>query len=253
MREFVEQVVNSNNEKVHIYSLGQAGFLVKSKTGQLLAIDPYLSDCVERVELDHIGYKRLLPKILSDKELVLNVLICTHFHRDHYDMDSVPNLMDNEKTFLLCPEDCKKDIESEKISRCEIIKPGITKEIGDFIIHFINCDHGTGAPLAVGVIVEVDGYRILEVGDTCLRLDRRDEYLSFGDIDVMIAPINGKYGNLNEEDFIKLADAVNPNLSIPCHYGMFAAHGGNLIKFYEDIKKTCHKFVIMGQGEDLSL
>lgn len=253
MREFVERVVNSNNEKVHIFSLGQAGFLIKSKNGQLLAIDPYLSDCVERVEPDHVGYKRLLPKILNDKELVLDVLVCTHFHRDHYDMDSVPNLMCNEKTVLFCPEDCKKDIESEKIPRYEIIKPGITKQIGDFIIHFINCDHGTGAPFAVGVIVEVDGYRILEVGDTCLRLDRRDEYLSFGDIDVMIAPINGKYGNLNEEDFIKLADAVNPYLSIPCHYGMFAAHGGNLIKFYEEIKKTCHKFVIMGQGEGLSL
>ena len=253
MKEFVDKVINSSNEKVHIFSLGQAGFLIKNKKGQLLAIDPYLSDCVERVEPDHVGYKRLLPKILNDKELVLDVLICTHFHRDHYDMDAVPNLMANDKTFLLCPADCIDDIHNAKLQRYEIVKPSESKTIGGFVVHFVNCDHGQGAPLAVGVIVEVDGLRILEVGDTCLRLDRKDEYLSYGKIDVMIAPINGKYGNLDEVDFIKLADALNPKLCIPCHYGMFTAHGGNLNKFYEDINATHHKFAIMAQGEDLSL
>ena len=253
MKEFAERVHNCSNKNIHIFSLGQAGFLIKSKNGQLLAIDPYLSDCVERVEPDHKGYKRLLPKILGDNELQLDVLICTHFHRDHYDMDAVPNLMNNNKTILLCPEDCKEDIDTAKISNYEIVKPGKTSVIGDFIIHFINCDHGTGAPLAVGVIVEVDGLKILEVGDTCLRLDRKDEYLSFGNIDVMIAPINGKFGNLNEKDFLKLADAIKPEICIPCHYGMFAAHGGSLDVFYNDIKDTEHKFVIMAQGEDLSL
>lgn len=252
MKEFTDFVLH-DDKSTSIFSLGQAGFIVKSKNGQLLVIDPYLSDCVQGVETDHIGYKRLLPKILVADEIIFNVLVCTHFHRDHYDLESVPVLMNNSLTKLYCPTDCRTDIENANIRNYEFVEPGITKSNGDFTLHFINCDHGDGAPKAVGVIIEVDGYRILNIGDSCLRLDRKDEYLSFGDIDVMIGPINGKFGNMSETEHIALANAVKPRICIPCHYGMFASQGGNISKFYEEISKTTQKFLIMGQGEKIFL
>lgn len=253
MKEFADRISSLGDGKTYIYSLGQAGFIVKSKSGQLLAIDPYLSDCVEKVETDHIGYKRLLPKVLNADEIELDVLICTHFHRDHYDMDAVPKLMSNGRTNLYCPKDCECDVKKDDVVNYTFVKPGTSFSDGDFRIHFINCDHGINAPFAVGVIVEVDGYKILETGDTCLRIDRKDEYLSFGKLDIMIAPINGKYGNMNEADFIKLADVLDPSLCIPCHFGMFTDHGGDLNKFYEEIKKTKHQFLIMAQCEEYAL
>ena len=247
--DFVKSIKEAELGKTHIFAVGQAGFIIKSKTGQLLAIDLYLSDCVERVEPDHVGYKRLLPKILNPKDIELDVLICTHFHRDHYDIDSVPDLMNNNKTKLYCPEDCWDD--AKELKRVTIVKPGTSFKLGDYQIHFINCDHGSGAPKAVGVIVEVDGKRILEVGDTCLRKDRKEEYLSFGKIDVLIAPINGMYGNLNAKDCAILTDLLNPNIVIPCHYGMFAAHHGDVGLFHEIMDKDYpnNKYLIMGQGE----
>lgn len=243
---------NVKDDRTHLIALGQAGFLIKSKNNQLLAIDPYLSDCVERIELDHVGYKRLLPKLFSPIEMKIDVLICTHFHRDHYDNDSVPILMRNKKTTLYCPKDCEKDVHEQNIdtNRVDIIKPKDNRINGDFTIHFIDCDHGTGAPYAIGVIVEVDGYRILEVGDTCLRLDRVNEYLSFGPIDILIGPINGMYGNMNEEDLVNLAKALNPKLTIPCHYGMFAAHHGDVGKFHDLMSNTNMKYLIMILGEN---
>ena len=246
---FAELVKNAELGKTHLFSVGQAGFIIKSKSGQLLAIDLYLSDCVERIEPDHVGYKRLLPKILNPKDIVFDVLICTHFHRDHYDIDSVPSLMGNNKTKLFCPEDCKEDASSLK--RVTFVKPGLNCIIGDFELHFINCDHGTGAPLAIGVIVEVDGKRILEVGDTCLRLDRKEEYLSFGKLDVLIAPINGMYGNLDAKDCAVLSNILKPELVIPCHYGMFAAHRGDVGLFHEIMDKDYpnNKYLMMAQGE----
>ena len=131
------------------------------------------------------------------------------------------------------------------------VKPGDSCTIGDFKINLINCDHGTGAPDAVGVIVTVDGKKIVEVGDTCLRLDRVSEYQSQGQIDVMIAPINGAYGNLNEEECSRLVEAVKPELTIPCHYGMFASHGGNPGNFYTVMTEQYpeNKFLLMAQGE----
>ena len=93
------------------------------------------------------------------------------------------------------------------------------------------------------------------VGDTCLRLDRVDEYLSKGPLDVLIGPINGAYGNLNENDFASLSNKLSPALTVPCHYGMFASHGGNPGVFYQTMtEKYPHlPFSLMCTGEGILL
>ena len=250
MFNFAEKIKNAELGRTHIFSVGQAGFIIKSASGQLLGIDMYLSECVERVE-GHVGYKRMLPQILSTNELIFDAIIATHFHRDHFDVDAMPELMDNYKTMLFAAADCEKDVDDLGINkkRVSFVKPGMTSVCGDFVIDFINCDHGTGAPEAVGVIVTVDGKRILETGDTCLRLDRTEEYLGKGPIDVLIAPINGAYGNLNETDCVTLTEALKPKLTIPCHYGMFASHGGHPGKFHDLMSEKNLPYLIMTMGE----
>ena len=131
----------------------------------------------------------------------------------------------------------------------------MTESCGDFNILFTPCDHGTLAPDAVGVIVEVDGKKIIEVGDTCLRLDYADEFKQYGPFDVLIAPINGAYGNLNETDCVTLAGALRPKLTVPCHYGMFASHGGNPRIFHENMIERYPdlKYTFMRLGEFLTI
>lgn len=252
MNEFALKVLMAPIGKTHIFSVGQAGYIIKSKSGQLLGIDMYLSECVERIE-GNMGFKRLLPRILSPYDLEFDVVIATHPHKDHFDIDSVPELLSNNKTKLFASVDCSKLIVELEMTETNVtyVKPGNEYITGDFKIDFISCDHGSGAPDAVGVIVTVDGKRILEVGDTCLRLDRVDEYTKFGEVDVLIAPINGAYGNLNEEECAKLAGQIKAKLTIPCHYGMFASHGGNPGKFYQIMNELYpeDKFMIMAQGE----
>lgn len=256
MLDFAKTIREAEKGKVHLFAVGQAGFIIKSPSGKLLGIDLYLSDYSQRDE-GHIGFKRMLPKILSPQELVFDYLIATHEHSDHYDYDSMKELMDNGHTELFASIECEILSESLQIdgSRSHYVKPGDWFERGDMKIVFVNCDHGMGAPDAVGVIVEVDGCRVLEVGDTCLRLDRKDEYLSQGPIDILIAPINGAYGNLNEEDCAKLSLTLNPTITIPCHYGMFASHFGQPGKFMEYMKRMCpqNDYLILTQGESLEL
>ena len=254
MPDFVTKVLTAKGPV--LFSTGQAGFIVRSSSGQLLAIDLYLSNCVERSE-GHMGYKRLLPQILAPCELEFDCIITTHPHMDHFDMDSVPWLMANGKTKLFASVDCEEYVKRLMMTNDGItyVKPGDTVSCGDFKLDFVTCDHGDGAPDAVGVIITVDGISIYEAGDTCLRLDRTDEYLKNGSPDVMIAPINGAYGNLNEEECAKLADALSPKLTIPCHYGMFASHGGNPGKFFEIMteKYPENKFLLMRMGEGIIL
>lgn len=250
MKDFALQVLTAPREKTCLFSVGQAGFIIKSKSGQLLAIDLYLSDCVERVE-GHMGYKRLLPKILNPDDLKFDAVIATHFHRDHFDMDSIPEMMANGSTRLFCPMDCRKTIQNLEMQEDNItyVSPGSQETAGDFTLHFIHCDHGAGAPQAVGVIVQVDGKNILEVGDTCLHLDWAKEYRSAGKINILIAPINGAYGNLSEQECVQLAEKLQPEITIPCHYGMFASHGGNPGLFYEQMKEKALPLHIFSQGE----
>lgn len=256
MHTFAGAVLTAKTGQTHIFSVGQAGYIVKSASGQLLAVDPYLSECVERLE-GHEGFKRLLPKILTPFELELDVLITTHPHWDHFDVDSVPELMSNGTTKLFASVDCSKDVArlGMKEDRVQYVRPGDSVTAGDFTLHFVNCDHGTGAPDAVGVVICVDGKQIYMAGDTCLRLDRTQEYLQFGPIDVLIAPINGAYGNLNEADCAKLSDALQAKFTIPSHYGMFASHGGNPGLFYQIMKENYPglSFLLMAMGEKLTL
>lgn len=253
---FVEVIHNAELGKTHIFSVGQAGFVIKNSEGKLLGIDLYLSDYVEKIE-GNIGFKRLLPKIVAPEELELDVVIATHFHGDHYDYDAMPGLMNNGVTWLYAAKDCKEMVLKQKLSpdRTVFVSPGDFYQRAGFSIRFIMCDHGDGAPLAVGVILETDEKRFLFVGDSCLRTDWKAEYLQDGEIDVMIAPINGQYGNLNETECARLGDMLNTKMIIPCHYGMFASHMGLPGIFYNEMcsKYPNRKFRLMCQGECYSV
>lgn len=247
---FVNEVNHAPLGHTYIFSTGQAGFIIRSKSGQLLAIDLYLSDCVEREEGK--AFKRMLPNILFPRDLIFDVYIATHPHLDHFDVDTIPDILDNGKTVLFCSEQCNQFVDSLKLDENKIkyVKPGIDQQVGDFFIEFVNCDHGKGAPDAVGVIVNVDGKRIYETGDTCLRVDFVKNIIKNGKIDVLIAPINGAYGNMNEEDCAKFASILKPKITIPCHYGMFPGHGGNPGKFFSIMrdKYLNDDFIVMAQG-----
>lgn len=256
MNDFAIRVLTAKPGKTHLFSLGQAGYIIKSAGGQLLGIDMYLSECVERVE-GHTGFKRLLPKILDPFELTFDVVITTHPHFDHFDMDAIPQLMSNDKTKLYASLDCENEIKRLNMpgKNTVYVKPGDTYITGDFKIDFVNCDHGKGAPDAVGAVITVDGKRIYEAGDTCLRLDRASEYAAKGPFDVMIAPINGAYGNMNAEECAALADVLKPGLTVPCHYGMFASHGGDPGQFYGIMteKYKDNRFLLMCMGESITI
>lgn len=252
MHELAMKILGA--KETSLFAVGQAGFIIKSNSGQLLAIDLYLSECVERVEGD-VGFKRLLPKILGPFDLEFDIVICTHPHRDHFDIDTVPEMLSNGRTKLFCSTDCAtlvKMLQMEHYkSQITYVKALESYDLGDFHIDFVNCDHGSGALDAVGVVVTVDGKTIYEAGDTCLRIDRIGEIPQ--PLDMLIAPINGAYGNLNEEECSILAEHLKPGITIPCHYGMFASHHGDVGKFYDIMTEKGLPFLLMQQGEQYVL
>lgn len=95
MKEFADFIKNDIPEKncVHLYFMGQAGFILKDADGFLLAYDLYLSDCCNR----EFGFKRLMPYLLDAEELIFDAVLCSHGHYDHLDIDSAGTFLKTVK------------------------------------------------------------------------------------------------------------------------------------------------------------
>ena len=256
MKTLKDNILLAPLGKNYLFWVGQAGFIIKSATGKLIGIDLYLSECVEQVE-GHVGYHRLMPQILDPKDIQFDIIIATHFHRDHFDVDAIPSLMSNGITQLFCAYDCLDDVNRLGVDkkRTTFVRPGDIHTIDGVKLTFIESDHGEGAPQETAVIITVDDKRICEVGDTSLHLDWKDMYLSEGSLNVLIAPINGAYGNLNEQENVILTEALRPGLTVPCHFGMFASHGGHpgLWKEIIETKLPNQKYKIFTMGEGIEI
>src|SRR5438552_9935605 len=66
--------------------LGGAGFIFKTSAGTQIYVDPYLSDVVNAI----FGQARAFPPPILAKHARPDLLICTHWHEDHLDPESIP-------------------------------------------------------------------------------------------------------------------------------------------------------------------
>jgi L-ascorbate 6-phosphate lactonase len=253
MESFAQKVISTPipENGAGVFFLGQAGFVFKTPAGKLIALDPYLSDCCHR----HFGFKRLMPYILEPKELTFDMLLVSHGHYDHFDPDSVPALMENGKTHLIGAKDVKAECDTLGLTeRLTFIAVGDTVTDGDFTVTALPCDHGELAPDALGLLVEINGKRIYSMGDTCYRPDLLTDP-RLRDLDLLILPINGAFGNLNEEQAAQVIATLKPKLAVPCHFWNFAEHGGSPDLFQEKMKELAPDcaYTLMRQGEGIVL
>jgi len=252
MKDFAIRVLADSipSDKIGVYFLGQAGFVLKTPSGKLIAIDPYLSDCCHR----YFGFKRLMPKILAPDELSFDTLIISHAHYDHFDPDSVPVLM-NGNCSLIGAKDTAAECERLNLTeRVTYLGIGETAEGAECTVKGLPCDHGELAPDALGLLITVGGKRIYYMGDTAYRPDLL-ENPELRDIDLLLLPINGAFGNLNEEQAALVISRLKPGMAVPCHYWNFAEHGGNPGLFQQKMAELAPDcpYTLMYQGEGIRI
>ena len=248
---FVEKMeaAKPKNGEICLFWLGQAGFLIKNSCQELAAIDPYLSDLAERLD----GNKRLMMPVMEAEDLKADILLITHCHADHLDLDSLPVFMQGDTMLYRSRQTldaCKNiNIPQDKIDIAEV---GKVKKLKGFTAGTVFADHGDAATGAVGFIVECEGIKIYFTGDTSYQRDRM-KHAAEQNIDILILPINGEYGNMNERDAAMLAEQVNPRLTVPSHFWTFSRHRGNPYDFENEMKvhtPDC-PYYIMAQGESI--
>ena len=134
-----------------IFWLGQAGFLIKTAGGRRIVIDPYFSDCVRRlIPEEGDGFKRLMPPVCRAQDLKPDVLLISHEHNDHFDVDAVGDLVGpHTQVYTNAPVAEQMARMGFDMGQVHVLRKGDRVELEECGLLTVDCDHGELAPAAL--------------------------------------------------------------------------------------------------------
>ncbi|MDL2229785.1 MBL fold metallo-hydrolase [Treponema sp. OttesenSCG-928-L16] len=250
-----------------LWFLGQCGFVIKIG-GTVLYIDVILNDL-----LDDKGQsrRRYPPPFPPGAAQAVDYYLCTHDHIDHLNPETiVPLSKANPLAKFIVPAPVRNVLLDAGIPEERILaaKPGavLHAESGDAEIIPLAAAHTdysydeTGASFFLCYIIKGSGCTVFHAGDTIVRPELIETLKRNGPLDIAILPINGSdwertakgiIGNMGVCDAVKLARAVNADMTIPVHYDMMPVNGENPALFADCMYRECpsKKFHIFALGE----
>jgi L-ascorbate 6-phosphate lactonase len=238
-------VAQNKEKKLEITWLGQGGFLIRSD-GIRLVIDPYLSN-----SLGARGIERLFPVPISIIDLKPDIVCFTHDHADHFDEQTIlpltemyPNCKFVGPTSVY-EHYCKLNLNSESFS---ILDYGNLYKEDELLIIAVNAYHTDNC--AIGLVIKLANRCIYISGDTLLEKGLVESIVKVVDceIDAVLICINGKLGNMDAHDALKVVEQLKPKMVIPMHYGLFAENTVDPASFVESVIRLGTECIIMEPG-----
>ena len=120
------------------------------------------------------------------------------------------------------------------------------------LVEAATADHGTMAPDAIGVLLEMGGHRLYFSGDTAFHEELFCGVAKFQP-EIVFMSVNGKFGNMNAEEGARAAELTGARYAVPCHCWTFAEHGGDPGLFCECLRGGRCVPVCFRQGEARTL
>ena len=229
-------------ENAALWFLGQAGYYMKSGETTIL-IDPYLSDSVGK---DAPEFTRTYPVPIQPSAIKADIFIVTHDHLDHLDPETITPYPHKETTTFVAPRHAAKHLVKLGVptKNITIIDQGDSKTIKDVKIE------GIFALTTAINTLDTTGYKITFANGKTVCHTSDTSYCDFllkayPETDVLLTCINGKFGNLNVAEAVKLTQAVNPKYVIPNHYDVMALNSENPESFRYFVKDSNAKCVIL--------
>ena len=205
--------------------LGGAGFVFKTASGRVVAVDPYLSD-----SLDHYySWKRLplSPTPMAPAELQADLVLATHAHEDHLDPETIPELVRSTRAVVAGPRMCIETMRSWGLpeERLVEINRGESRSIAGVAVNAVLAHHvspaGAQTPDAVGYVLDLDGIVVYHTGDSLYHPELRQQ-VNARRPHLLLVCINGQYGNMDPEEAARLTCEIEPAAVIPMHWGLVA-------------------------------
>ncbi len=251
-----------------LWNLGQEGYVIKGAK-DIICIDPYLSDSIARdAQTPGEGVRDFPPPIDPNRFQSAAAVLCTHYHQDHMDGDTLKAIANaSDSTLFVVPASHESLARSFGIdvSRILLAKDMEPLQIGEFTITPVAQKHqefetdAKGNHFFLGYIVEANGVTLYHSGDTVYfpeLVDRLSKYR----IDIAMVNSNGRdwmrdeaniIGNMNYREALEFVRAIQADLVIPMHFDMFAGNRENPAYFVDYLfnRHRSQKFHMFAVGE----
>lgn len=256
-------------ERLHIWWLGQSGFLVQWK-GEHLLLDPYLSDSLTRKYADtDKPHVRMTERVVAPERLdFIDVVSSSHNHTDHLDKDTILPLLKANPGMVILVSRANKEFAANRLQLPPERLTGIALDqpvrVGSFLFYAIPSAHevleydASNNSVYIGLVVKAGPWTFYHPGDT-VRYPGMAEQLHRWHIDLAILPINGRdpdrgvAGNLSGAEAAQLACDIRAKLAVPCHYEMFEFNSATPEEFIRAAEELSQPFRVLKCGERLSL
>lgn len=252
-------------DRLHIWWLGQSGFLVQWQ-GRHLLLDPYLSDSLSRkyAETDK-PHTRMTARVIAPERLnFIDVVTSSHNHTDHLDAETLIPLMEANASLTFVVGEANRAVAAERLQRDPAwftgIDDGTVVEAAGFTLRGVPAAHEAlerdelGRCRYLGLIVRAGPWTLYHSGDT-IHYPDMNSILRPWAIDVAMLPINGSAperrvaGNLDGQQAARLSADVGAGLVIPCHYDMFEFNTAAPDEFIVTCESLGQPYVVLRNGE----
>jgi L-ascorbate metabolism protein UlaG (beta-lactamase superfamily) len=251
-------------DRLHVWWLGQSGFLV-CLAGECLLFDPYLSDSLTRkyasTDKPHV---RMTARVVDPARLdFLRVVTSSHNHTDHFDAETLkPILAANPETKLMLAAAntrfAAERLGADAAARFVPLADGERAMVGPFQFEAVPAAHEQLSPEFAGFIVNAGRFTIYHSGDTVMFPGMVERLRPFK-IDLALLPINGRAperrvsGNLDAIEAVRLAHAIGARWVVPCHYEMFEFNTASPAPFAAECARIGQQCAILRAGERWTL
>ena len=255
-------------EDLHLWWLGQSGFLVQWK-GRHLLLDPYLSDSLtQKYAATDKPHVRMTEIPVAPEQLnFIDVVTSSHAHTDHLDKDTlVPLFRANPKLEIVCPE-AIRDVVVDRLGLMSdaprVMNAGDSLTAKGFRFHAVPAAHNEletdawGRHKFLGYVIEAGPWRIYHSGDTMWYPDIVPNVQRW-QVHIALLPINGDHparrvaGNLSGAEAAGLAKEVGAEIVIPCHYDMFEFNTVSPKGFIIECERLEQRYRVLRCGEPWS-
>ncbi len=188
---------------IKIEFLGHSGFIITTKPGTRIAIDPF--------------------QVHSDVQPV-DIILITHSHPDHCSIKDI-SLISRNGTIIAASANSQSKITRVEGVEMQLVELGDEISLGSIKVEAVpaynlNKEFHPKNEKLFGYVIKIGNIIIYHAGDTdnIPEMQRLTGYGKEGNHFIALLPVSGKYV-MDYSEAAEAAKIINPEIAVPMHYG----------------------------------